>query len=88
VVPLASARGEVAGTISSLLRLLRCVRIRWAEHLAHMDRGRDECVQNCELEDDTKMDVTEIGWHGVGSIPVFRIGRSWIFRTLRNPRVI
>lgn len=36
MVPLASAWGEVAGTISSLLRLMRCVRIRWAEHLAHV----------------------------------------------------
>ena len=78
MVPLASARGEVAGTISSLPRL----RIRWAERLPHMDRRRDECVQNCrcELEDDTKMDITEIGWHGVGSISVFRVGRrAWIF---------
>jgi hypothetical protein len=82
VVPLASVRGEVAGTISSLLRLMRCVRIRWAERLAHMDRGRDEFVQNCRcgLEGDTKMDIKEIGWHGVGSIPVFRIERGgWIF---------
>lgn len=46
VVPLASARSEVAGTISSLLRLIHCIRIRWAERLARMDRGRDECVQN------------------------------------------
>jgi hypothetical protein len=47
-----------------------------------MDRGRDECVQNCRcgLEGDTKMDIKEIGWHGLGSIPVFRIGRrGWIF---------
>jgi hypothetical protein len=47
-----------------------------------MDRRRDECVENCrcELEDDTKMDIAEIGWHGVGSISVFRIGRrGWIF---------
>lgn len=77
MVPLASARGEVAGTISSLLRLKRCVRIRWAERLAPMDRGRDECVQNCRcgFEDDTKMDIKEIEWHGVGSIPVFMLRR-------------
>jgi len=82
VVALASTRVEVAGTISSLLRLMRCVRIRWAERLAHMDGGRDECVQNCRcgLEGDTKMEIKEIGWHGMVSIPIFRIGRrGWIF---------
>jgi hypothetical protein len=70
---------------------MRCVRIKWKEFLAHMERGRGECVQDCgcEWEGDTRMDIKEIVWYGLSSIPELQDGKKGLdlLNTVRKPRV-